>query len=436
MLFPSGSSESRPVSGVKDDKCPGALPTQVKITSPFTIGRMVTDAKQFYGRAVELEFILGRLRKRESTSIVGARRIGKSSIAYHILTTCSEQFNDEYEFVWLDGQSNHLASISHMCSLISASSSIPYTSGTTSRDCLLNLEEAAKASDRHLVLIVNEFEVLTDSPHRLEFGVAFFNTLRYLAEQGFCSLITTSYTPLQDVCKHVLEVSSPFYNIFEELDLQHFTSTEANAFLINNPMGVRFSEKEIAFIRAIPFYEHPLVLQIAADGVLSNRDAQRPTALLRKEVDRRVRHFLTHAEVREGRRMAEQKKLGTGESNLSKPLDLTMSILIPVVGIGLFMLEFGLLMRYLSNFQAVLLGVATAIVGFAVLIFAGRSINIIGETTFFRLFSRVIDQIPLLSNLLSTAAKIGEMTKGAQPSAQGTSTSTQQTDHLEQSEKD
>jgi hypothetical protein len=314
-----------------------------------------------------------------------------------------------YEFVWLDGQSNHVSTIDQFFRAIAASASIGYTSGTTPNECLLNFEDAVKAYPKHLVLIINEFEVLTDKSHRNHYGVPFFNTLRHLAEQGFCSLLTTSYTSLQQVCSHVLEVASPFYNIFEEVSLQHFTEQEADTFLTANPMGVSFDTREIELIKRVPNYQHPLVLQIAADSVLSNRENHKPVDQVRREIKRRVGYFLTHKQVLEGRRMAQHKASDLGEQRLSKPLDLTLSILIPIIGICLFMLEFGLLMRYLNNFQAVLLGVATAVIGFGVLLFAGRSIAIIGETTFYRLFSSLIGQIPLLASLESTIEKAGEL---------------------------
>lgn len=398
--------------GVSDSRA-GRLPINdpirfpTKTSTPFTIGRMVTDPNCFHGRSAELGTIIRRLHNRESTSIVGPRRIGKSSIAYHVMSTCSREFGPTYEFVWLDGQSSHVSTVDQFFKTISKSSSIAYVSGSTPTECLVSFEDAVKAHPKFLVLVINEFEVLTDQSHRDHFKVPFFNTLRHLAEQGFCSLLTTSYTPLQQVCSHVLDVSSPFYNIFEEVPVKHFTDREADTFLTANPMGIAFSIEEIAFIKRVPYHQHPLVLQISADCVLSTRQKPDQQDRLRDEIRTRVSHFLTHEQVLEGRRMALQKARVPGEQRLNKPLDLILSILIPIIGIGLFMLEFGLLMHYLNNFQAVLLGVATAVIGFAVLVFAGRSIAIIGETTFYKLFSSLIGQIPLLANLLSAAERVG-----------------------------
>lgn len=89
-------------------------------------------------------------------------------------------------------------------------------------------------------------------------------------------------------------------------------------------------------------------------------------------------------------------------TTINKPLDLVISILIPVLGIGLITLEFGWLIQYLSNFKSVLLAIFSTLAGMVILIFAGLSIDLIGETTFFKLYTRIIEQVPLFSNLLDS----------------------------------
>ncbi len=48
--------------------------------SPFTIGSIIQNPEAFIGRAAELNHILTRLRTMQSCSVVGERRIGKSSL--------------------------------------------------------------------------------------------------------------------------------------------------------------------------------------------------------------------------------------------------------------------------------------------------------------------------------------------------------------------
>ena len=52
------------------------------MANPFSYGNPIRDPARFHGRQAELRQIVNRLRSsaRESTSIVGERRIGKTSL--------------------------------------------------------------------------------------------------------------------------------------------------------------------------------------------------------------------------------------------------------------------------------------------------------------------------------------------------------------------
>jgi hypothetical protein len=200
------------------------------------------------------------------------------------------------------------------------------------------------------------------------------------------------------VCSEVLGVSSPFYNIFEQITLGDFTPDEADSFLSLPHNGLLLTPLEITFIKTnIKDYRHPLVLQISADSVFHNRKRQDAQDALVRGIHSRVSNYLTHGDVKKGRLM-KQRDI-TNKNTITKPIDIAISILIPVCGLAILMLEYGLLMQWLTNFQAVLLALVTAIIGFGVLVFAGRSIDIISESTFFKLFTSLIRKLPLLSSL-------------------------------------
>lgn len=375
-------------------------------TSPFSVGKMITDPAKFWGREQECQYIMARLLKMESSSIMGPRRIGKSSLAYFIYTVAPQRLGETYEFVWLDGQSNHSTSVDHFFKAIANCSSLAYKSGNNIGECLINFEDAVKAHSKKLVIIINEFEILADEIHRAEFDRSFYNTLRLLAEQGCCALIITSCASLKELCKHVLGMASPFYNVFGLVTLGHFTVKESEIFLARSHDGIILTSSEAQFVRRkIEFYQHPLVLQIACDSVFENRRNGLSDIELQKQVEERVNHFLSHEEVQKERRMTK-KTSDNSTQKINKPLDLLVSILIPILGIGILMLEYGLLIRTLSNFQAVILALVTAILGFAVLIFAGRSVDIIGESTFYKLFLQMTKQIPLISNLADNIIRV------------------------------
>jgi predicted AAA+ superfamily ATPase len=52
----------------------------MRVANPYSAGGMVTDPQIFFEREEELQRIRDRLRKGDSTAVVGLRRIGKSSL--------------------------------------------------------------------------------------------------------------------------------------------------------------------------------------------------------------------------------------------------------------------------------------------------------------------------------------------------------------------
>jgi uncharacterized protein len=360
---------------------------------------MVTDPRVFQGRQKECSDIIGRLKKMESTSIVGPRRIGKSSLAYHIYSSGPDSLGDNYVLVWLDGQSNHLSSMDRMFARIAEAGGFKYTPGSTTYERLVAFEDCIIGLGKKLVVLINEFEILTDDHHKLEFARPFYNTLRMLAEQSRCALVTTSYTSLTTVCGNILEVSSPFYNIFAQVTLGEYSAQEVDEFLRKCHLGFSFTTGEQQLIRTqVADHQHPLILHIAADAIFMNRTVGLSDSQLLDRIDDRARGYLSHEQIQEGRRVKQQIDRGSAP-RLSKALDLTVSIMVPLAALTVLMLEYGLLMQRLSVVQAILLGLVTMVLGFGIIVFAGRSIDVIGESTFFKLFIKIIDQTPFISTL-------------------------------------
>lgn len=373
------------------------------IQCPFQPGIMITAPEKFWGRVYEKTKIIARIKNMESSAIIGSRRIGKSSLAYIVYTFCKSNLST-CESVWIDCQDVNILTVDGLFRQINASGSLNYVSGKTKKECLENFTQAIKSSNKKFVVFFDEFELLTNTKHKREFNESFYMQLRMLAGRGGnLALITVSKEPLQDICKHILDISSPFYNIFTPFPLSFFSEGDTKKFIHSQHDGFKFSRNEAALIKRIEDYRHPLVLQIASEAIYVNRFVKDSNEVLTKKILEQKMNYLNHEEVQVEREkekiMASKKKEPT---QISKPLDLLISILIPILGIGAIVFEFGWLIQKLTNFQAVLLAIFSVLVGFAVLIFAGRSINIIGETTFFKLFVRIIEQIPLFSNILNT----------------------------------
>lgn len=376
------------------------------VNCPFQPGTMITDPSRFWGRKSERLTLISRLNNMGSSAITGSRRIGKSSLAFHVYTHCKSNFTDR-ESVWVDCQDINIKSINGLFQQVNSNSSLNYTSGKTRQECLKNFASAVTASEKKLLLFIDEFDVLTNTTHRKQFDEDFFMQLRMLAGQGGkLALVLVSKEPLQEICKYALEISSPFYNIFSSLPLSTFSNSETNEFLNVEHESFRFSKKEKELIKSIDNYCHPLVLQVVGEAVFINRQTKETNEILKKKIYYRVSNYLNHEEIQfEREKAVEMEKKQKEPVKISKPLDIFISIFVPVLGIVIIVLEFGLLFQYLDNFKATLLSLVSILLAMVVLLFAGRSIEIIGETTFFKLYSQLIKKIPLLSNLLNIDIK-------------------------------
>ena len=67
-----------------EDELASELKRSTKMHNPYTSRSMVKNIEYFFGRAEALETIFGNIGSCQHTSIVGERRIGKSSLLWHI----------------------------------------------------------------------------------------------------------------------------------------------------------------------------------------------------------------------------------------------------------------------------------------------------------------------------------------------------------------
>jgi hypothetical protein len=366
---------------------------EVETTSPFICGKMIKDPRSFWGRKEEAFNIISLLKNLESVSILGDRRIGKTSLAYYIFSTKNKNFDASYEFIWLDGQSNHMNSINNFFTEISSKSSLDYSSGNDNQSCRIHFEDAVKKSCKKIIVFINEFELLTHSTRQREFDDSFFNTLRLLAEQEDFALLTTSNKPLVDLCKHIIPVSSPFYNIFTDIHLSEFSDEEVSGFLDISHEGVVLTEPEKIFIKSIPKRNHPLRLQVACHHVYINRDLHLSNKNVRRQIVRKTNALMNHSKVQKERDMTKNNN----NTNKDKISGLIAAVVIPILSIAMFLGVFTYALQYLTNFQAVLVSLLSSIIGFATMLFAGRFVGVVKEETFYKLFGKIINQIPLLT---------------------------------------
>src|SRR3990170_341807 len=210
--------------------------------NPFTFGNPIRDPSRFFGRSQEIRQVVSRLLSsaHESTSIVGERRMGKTSLLDHLahpdVAPSLGLTPDRYCLVYLDFQG--LTDITtgrfwqRAISKMARSSCEP--------DLVAELKQAAGQSEFdlfdledlfdlvtgrgvHVVLLLDEFEYVTQNPN---LGADFFGGLRALAIHHGLSLVPATRRELVDLCHSDEIKGSPFFNIFANVVLRPFAGDE------------------------------------------------------------------------------------------------------------------------------------------------------------------------------------------------------------------
>jgi hypothetical protein len=259
----ASAGNSRPRKGKKQRRpCYNQPMTE---GNPFYHRGPVSDPGFFFGRVREVSYLFDLLRKGQSVSLSGPRRIGKTSLLVHLIHPAVASAHacgpDRTQFLLLDGgtldglgEEEFYAAIDR--SLGGEAGAVPYS------DFLERIRREYSDPNRCLVILLDEFELIAANPR---FGPALFNRLRGLAAQYAVRFITASKNPLWKLGRINPEtLASPFFNFFAPLALGPLEDAEARELLLRLSAGAGkpFSEDVLDPILALSG-PHPLFLQVA-----------------------------------------------------------------------------------------------------------------------------------------------------------------------------
>lgn len=249
--------------------------------SPFNYGKPIESPERFVGRQREIEQIYSRLLAAgESTSVVGERRTGKTSLlkalAHQETQARFGLDTNKYAFVYQDFQflGDNTVPTRFWQRVLRAVrralkdhddviSEIEFTlkEETIDNFMLDDIFTLIDEADLQVVLLLDEFENVTRNQ---QFDSDFFGGLRALAIHHNLALITSSRRDLVELTHSEELRSSPFFNIFATINLRSFSEEEA-ANLIDQYLAdtdISFTMGELNVIFAIAGY-HCYVLQMA-----------------------------------------------------------------------------------------------------------------------------------------------------------------------------
>ena len=267
------AGEARPNG---DTAAIAAVPHRGSKRNPYLNRVMIKNPDDFFGRAREVKKIFARLDAPhpQSISIVGERRLGKSSLLNFIYQRRNRrlfmQNYDEAIFAYMDFQGSHGLDIPKFIDLLigmftyEKQKEIVLSGSSRTLDKLKEVTDDLNQTGKRMIVLMDEFEAITRNPN---FDMQFFSFLRYLANNYRVAFVTSSFQELQQMCHAEDIADSPFFNIFSNLPLRVFGPEEAEE-LIRIPSereGVPLAPHAARIVALSGYF--PLLIQIACSNV-------------------------------------------------------------------------------------------------------------------------------------------------------------------------
>ncbi|HSR30296.1 MAG TPA: winged helix-turn-helix domain-containing protein [Anaerolineae bacterium] len=248
-------------------------------TNPFFHRGPIRKREYFCGRTEDTGRSLSLLRNSQNVALVGQRRIGKTSLLFHIADPVIFEAHGlqqgKHLFLYLDGAELGYLSPDEVLGLLfdQLAASLPDAgqsfglrqapgsglSYRSFREVILKITEAGLRP----IYLIDEFESLAENPH---LGPRFFSGLRALSSQFDLSFVTASRDPLLRLTYANAEtLSSPFFNTFANLQLGLYPESGARG-LVETLVAYARLDLPLRLIDRILELAgpHPLLLQIAA----------------------------------------------------------------------------------------------------------------------------------------------------------------------------
>lgn len=213
--------------------------------NPYVAGAPVLDDNLFFGRQELLDRILQTIHN-NSLLLFGERRIGKTSIQHHLRRRLQELDDPEYEFfpVYIDLQGVPEEAFFRSLAddifeelaprLDGLMRSRPEDGPYSYRLFVRDLHAVIRALGRHsrkrvkLVLLIDEIDELNDYDPRIN------QRLRSLFMKSFAEHLVAVVSGVE-IRKRWEREASPWYNFFEELEVEPFGKEDARA-LVERPI--------------------------------------------------------------------------------------------------------------------------------------------------------------------------------------------------------
>jgi len=212
------------------------LPKRDLRENPYLNRVMIRDPHDFYGRKSEVQRIYARITagsRPQSISVVGERRIGKSSLLHYLYHPANRKkflTNPEtYVFSLMDFQEERMGGLKNFFAAIFEAFAQELgadfiASFSPDYQGFRALVRALDGRGIRMIVLFDEFEMVTSNTL---FDPEFFAFFRSMANKYNIAYVATTAKDLQSLCHSKEIATSPFFNIFSNLNLGAFKSDEA-----------------------------------------------------------------------------------------------------------------------------------------------------------------------------------------------------------------
>jgi len=217
--------------------------------NPFNFSKPV-KGEYFYNRTKEIENAVGFTKNLQSFSVVGERRIGKTSLLEHILSEeiLKDHGIDPEKYIIVHFNMGELYGITKdmlietIVEKIRAQERIEVNSGNTFEELSAYVAELG-SNGKNLIIALDEFEVIAPI-----LNGDFSYWLRSIFEKPHAMAITASRITVGEIGSG--GTASPLFNIFGNLFLKLFSQKETEKMISEMFLrgGVKLDSKEISFL--------------------------------------------------------------------------------------------------------------------------------------------------------------------------------------------
>ena len=249
--------------------------------NPYTSRGPIKDPKDFFGRKADIDKIFSFIggKQPQSCSIVGERKIGKTSLLLHIKNReiYSKYLKEPFIFVFYDFQEALQKTkedlfkeiIKKILEQVRENVQMD-TEENANSEGFKELLSELKNLGYKLVLLFDEIDSVSENSN---FDESFFSYLRSLIVPYDIAYVTASLKSLHELHLSGKIPNSPFFNIFELYSLVLFKKEEAVSLILEpaKNSGIMFDEnRDVSFILN-KVGQHPYFIQVICFHLFEKR---------------------------------------------------------------------------------------------------------------------------------------------------------------------